>query len=64
MSISEINWPDRARKFCRERGSLEVANVEAAMREAAAVTVECVTERIAGVRTQLEAKRVKANAPQ
>lgn len=64
MTITSIDWKSRARDFCKEHGSLEVATVEKAMREAAALTVQCLTERVAKVREDLQTKRRKANAPQ
>jgi len=64
LNISEIDWRDRARNFCKEHGSLEVATVERAMRDGAAVALHCATEKLSSVRQNLEAKRLKANAPQ
>jgi hypothetical protein len=64
MTLSEIDWKDRARQFCQRNGTLEVANIEAAMKEAASIVVECDTARIKTIRLELEAKRNKANAPQ
>ncbi len=64
MNISEIDWKDHARKFCKQHGSLEVATVEKAMREGATIATQCTTEQLATVRQNLETKRLKANAPQ
>lgn len=64
MTLTDINWKQRAREFCQKNNSLEVANVEAAMQEAAALAVQCLTERVSQVRQNLETNRRKANAPQ
>jgi hypothetical protein len=64
VRIQDINWKDRAREFCKEHGSIEVANVEKAMREGATIATQCTTEQLATVRQNLETKRLKANAPQ
>jgi len=62
--IKDIDWKQRAREFCQENGTLEIAIVEKAMREAAAVTTGRLAQRIAKVTDELQAKRLKANAPQ
>lgn len=64
MNLTDIDWRDRARNFCKEHGSLEVATVEKAMRDGASLAVGCMTEKLSAVRQELETKRNKANAPQ
>lgn len=64
MNLQDINWKERARDFCKKNNSLEVANIEAAMREAASLTVQCLTGKVKQITDDLELKRLKANAPQ
>lgn len=59
MNLKDINWKECARDFCKLNNSLEVANVEAAMREAAALVVGCVTEKLSDARKNLEVNRTK-----
>jgi hypothetical protein len=64
VNLTNIDWRDRARNFCKQHGSLEVATVEKAMRDGASLAVGCMTGKLSAVRQELETKRNKANAPQ
>ena len=55
-SFADIDWKSRAREFCKKSGTLEVANIEAAMREGASVAISFATERFSTLRKNIEAK--------